>query len=72
MVEDPLHVYLDVLEMPASKTIAEIFMRATGHKQITDAYLLDLAHRNNATFVTFDHRLKSMAGAHVRTELLGV
>jgi uncharacterized protein len=72
MVDDPLHEYLDVPDMPASKATLEIFRRATGHKQITDAYLLYLAGRHNAIFVTFDRRLKSLAGPEIRTEILGV
>lgn len=72
MVQDPLHVYLDVLDMPAMEPASAVFKLATGHKQITDAYLLHLARRHNATFVTFDKRLQVLAGTSVRTEILGV
>jgi uncharacterized protein len=72
MVEDPLHVYLDVLGMPSEPLTSEIFKLVTGHKQITDAYLLNLARRHKATFVTFDRKLQALAGTSVSTELLGV
>lgn len=37
-----------------------------GHRQLTDAYLLALAVKNNARFVTFDRRISidSVAGAN--------
>jgi uncharacterized protein len=72
MVDDPLHVYLDVLGMPCAEATSKVFQLATGHKQITDAYLLDLAQKHDAIFVTFDHKLRSLAGSTVRTEILGI
>lgn len=67
MIDEPLHVYLESLPIPN----LEIFKSATGHKQITDAYLLDLARRHDATFLTFDAKLRVLAGTRVRTEVLG-
>lgn len=33
-----------------------------GHKQVTDAYLLALAHRHQGKVVTFDSRMQALAG----------
>jgi len=66
MTRDPLHVYLDSLPPPAERWM----QRALGTKQVTDAYLLALAERNEATLLTFDRRLRSLAGADVKTEIL--
>lgn len=66
MTRDPLHVYLDSLPPPAERWM----QRALGTKQVTDAYLLALAEWNEATLLTFDRRLKDLAGSHVKTEIL--
>ena len=44
--------------------------RIFGHQQITDAYLLGLAIKNNGVLVTFDRGLKYMAGAEFSRNLL--
>ena len=36
--------------------------RLQGYKQLTDAYLLALAHRRKAVFATFDRGLRTLAG----------
>jgi toxin-antitoxin system PIN domain toxin len=66
MMADSLHVYLDSLPPPA-----EVWMqRAHGTKQVTDAYLLALAERHRATFLTFDAKLRALAGSRAKTEVL--
>ena len=44
----------------------------TGHKQITDAYLLDLAVRNHGRLTTFDRSIpmKAVLGAENRNLVL--
>jgi uncharacterized protein len=44
--------------------------RISGHKQITDAYLLGLAIKNDGVLVTFDRGLKYMAGPAYARNLL--
>jgi hypothetical protein len=41
-----------------------------GHQQVMDGYLLRLAAGNNAVFVTFDRKLKSLAGDETRVLVL--
>jgi toxin-antitoxin system PIN domain toxin len=72
MIRDSQHVYLDSLPSPVEK---DLFTKILGNKQVTNVYLLDLARRHVATFVTFDARLKHWA-AHAaapgaKLELLG-
>jgi toxin-antitoxin system PIN domain toxin len=70
MTEDPLHVYYDSLPAPAKSHDA--FEGMLGGKQVTDAYLLLLARRNHATFLTFDSRLKALARGKQSVEVLGL
>jgi len=70
MVNEPLHVYLDVLPPPVSKTFMPMFDAILGSKQVTDGYLLGLAQMHRATLVTFDARLSALAGPDVETEIL--
>jgi predicted nucleic acid-binding protein len=66
MTSDSLHVYLESLPSPP-----ETWMRrAHGATQVTDAYLLALAERHHATFLTFEARLKALAGSRAKTEIL--
>jgi uncharacterized protein len=44
--------------------------RISGHQQVTDAYLLGLAIKENGVLVTFDRGLKYMAGAEFAGNLL--
>jgi uncharacterized protein len=44
--------------------------RISGHQQITDAYLLGLAIRENGVLVTFDRHLKHLAGAEFAANML--
>jgi len=66
MTSDPLHVYIESLEPPAKTWM----QRAHGASQVTDAYLLALAERHGATFLTFDRKLAALAGSRARTEVL--
>ena len=36
--------------------------RLQGHKQLTDAYLLAVAHRRKGVLATFDRDLRTLAG----------
>jgi toxin-antitoxin system PIN domain toxin len=66
MTSDSLHVYLDSLPPPTERWM----QRALGTKQVTDAYLLALAEWNGATLLTFDTRLRALAGSAAKTEVL--
>jgi len=67
MTDDSFHVYLESLPPPAEAWM----QRAHGAKQVTDAYLLSVAERHGATFLTFDTKLKALAGSRAKTEVLG-
>jgi uncharacterized protein len=71
MVSDPLHVYLESLPQPAGKECLPAFEIIMGSKQVMDTYLLYLAGRRSATFVTFDARLRNLAGSAVKIEVMG-
>ena len=66
VTRDSLHVYLKSLAPPATAWM----QRAHGANQVTDAYLLALAERHDATFLTFDTKLKALAGSRAKTEVL--
>jgi toxin-antitoxin system PIN domain toxin len=66
MTADSLHVYLDSLPPPTDRWMR----RALGTKQVTDVYLLAVAEWNDATFLTFDRRIRDLAGSSVNTEIL--
>jgi len=70
MVADPLHVYLESLPSPVAKGCREAFAQVLGSRQVTDAYLLMLARRNRAIFVTFDTRLEGLADPETRIRVL--
>ena len=44
--------------------------RLMGHQQVTDAYLLGLAIRENGILVTFDKAIRYLAGAEYKGNLL--
>jgi predicted nucleic acid-binding protein len=58
------------LPSPVSGPFRKSLDPILGNKQVTDAYLLALAGRNNATLLTFDARLVALAGASGRAEVL--
>jgi toxin-antitoxin system PIN domain toxin len=53
---------------PQNSSIGELHpqirQRLVGHKQLSDALLLDLAIRNGGRLVTFDKRVRSLLPAH--------
>jgi toxin-antitoxin system PIN domain toxin len=69
MTRDPLHVYFGSLPSPVRSP--EAFQRILGSKQVTDVYLLSLARRHDATFLTFDSKLNGLADPETRVEVLG-
>jgi hypothetical protein len=70
MVRDPLHIYLESLPPPVE--LQRGFEKIVGYKQVTDAYLLSIARRYGATFVTFDARLKILIDWETAVEILGL
>jgi toxin-antitoxin system PIN domain toxin len=71
IVSDPLHVYVESLPAPVGKEFQPAFGKITGNKQVMDAYLLNLARLHKAAFVTFDTRLRELAGTAMKIEILG-
>jgi hypothetical protein len=67
---DPLHVYIEPLPSPVGEDGRAGLSKILGSRQVTDAYLLFLARRHGAVFVTFDTRLKSVAAAESQLEVL--
>lgn len=59
---------------PITSTWAELTApfadRIFGHQQVTDAYLLGLAIKNNGVLVTFDRGFRYMAGPEFQRHLL--
>jgi uncharacterized protein len=47
---------------PPLSEIANLWKPPLGHKQVTDAYLLNLAARHKGALVTFDQRIRALAG----------
>ena len=48
------------LQVPPA--VKEMEARLQGHKQLSDAYLLALAHRRKGVLATFDRGLRTLAG----------
>ena len=67
----PGYWYCEISE-PASwiQVTAPFAARISGHQQVTDAYLLGLAIREDAALVTFDRGLKYLAGSEFSQNLL--
>jgi toxin-antitoxin system PIN domain toxin len=60
-VAHPTHEFwADTLQVPAAVTRLEA--RLQGYRQLTDAYLLALAHRRKSVLATFDRGLRTLAG----------
>ena len=70
LVSDDRHEYLAALPSPVEGETRSIFEKLLGPVQVTDAYLLGLARRNNAILVTFDARLKELARSAAEVEIL--
>jgi toxin-antitoxin system PIN domain toxin len=49
---------------------ASFAVRITGHQQVTDAYLLGLAIKEDGVLVTFDRGIRYMAGAEFSRNVL--
>jgi len=47
-------------ELPAESAIGPLVSQISGHKQLTDAYLLSLAAHHRARFATFDRRVRQL------------
>jgi uncharacterized protein len=57
----PAHEFwTDSLQVPLA--VKGMEARLQGHKQLTDAYLLALAHRRKGVLATFDRGLRTLAG----------
>jgi toxin-antitoxin system PIN domain toxin len=52
--------WTDSLQVPTAVKIMET--RLQGYKQVTDAYLLAVAHRRKGVLATFDRGLRTLAG----------
>ena len=65
----PGYRYWPLIETWAALT-APFASRITGHQQVTDAYLLGLAIKENGVLVTFDRGLKYLAGSQFARNLL--
>lgn len=61
--------YWDINESWVTLT-ASFAARISGHQQVTDAYLLGLAVKENGVLVTFDKGIKYMAGAEFSKNVL--
>lgn len=70
MVRDRWHTYLESLPSPCRPDCQREFTRILGARQVTDAYLLALARKHRAVFVTFDSRLRELAGSAVGIRVL--
>lgn len=65
----PGHSFWPIIESwtTLTKPFAE---RIFGHQQVTDAYLLGIAVKQNGVLVTFDHGLRNLAGSNFARNLL--
>ena len=64
-VAHPAHAFwTETLQVPPA--VKGVAARLQGSKQLTDAYLLALAHRRKGVLVTFDRGLRTLAGDEFR------
>ena len=68
LVGDDRHGYLESL--PALSEAARQFRLLLGHQQVTDAYLLAVASKNDAVLLTLDQRLVPANTAHQAVEVI--
>ena len=68
LVGDGRHSYLKYL--PALPELTAGYRRLLGHQQVTDAYLLAVAARNDAVLLTLDRRLASGGKADSAVEVI--
>ncbi|HVN05306.1 MAG TPA: TA system VapC family ribonuclease toxin [Bryobacteraceae bacterium] len=71
IIQDSLHVYLESLPAPVSGEFRAPFEGILGYGQVMDMYLLALARSHQATFVTFDAKLKHLKLQGANLEVLG-
>jgi len=71
MVQDARHVYLEALPSPVAQDFGAVIDGLLGHQQVMDAYLLALARQHEATFVTFDARMRHLIAPGATLEVLG-
>lgn len=64
----PDHVFW--VDLPAPQP--SDFTRALGHSQVSDSYLLRIAEHHGGTVVSFDPRLRALAGPAARVLVLSV
>jgi uncharacterized protein len=69
LAQRPDYCYWPITESWVKLT-APFASRISGHQQVTDAYLLGLAIREDGVLVTFDRGLKYLAGQEFRRNLL--
>jgi hypothetical protein len=69
LTREPGYCYWPIIESWTTLT-APFADRIFGHQQVTDAYLLGLAIREDGVLVTFDRGLRYMAGAEFSRNLL--
>ena len=65
------HAYWEIKESWVDLT-APFASRITGHQQVTDAYLLGMAIKEDGVLVTFDRGLKYLAGPEFAKNLLKI
>ena len=65
----PGYWYWEIKESWVTLT-ARFAARILGHQQVTDAYLLGLAIKENSVLVTFDRGIKYMAGSEFSQNVL--
>jgi len=58
----PDHIYWELLPSPAS-SVSLMAVPVVGHRQVTDAYLIDLARHHGGSLVTFDKAMLTLAAA---------
>jgi len=68
LTADRSHVFLEGGSLPSCRS--GIWDAVRGPKQVADAWLLSIAHRHDATLVTFDTKLSGLARNEARVELL--
>lgn len=69
LMREPGYCFWSITESWTTLTAA-FSDRIFGHRQVTDAYLLGMAIKENGVLVTFDKGLKYMAGAEFSRNLL--
>lgn len=69
LTDEPNYRFWPIMDSLAVVT-APFADRIFGHQQVTDAYLLGLAIKNDGVLVTFDRGLRYMAGAEFSRNLL--